>query len=165
MNSAYFAPNDGSILLRSVFLDGKTNYNHIEREKDVLNLISSYPGPSFVHYVFDVDRGLRKDKTLNNKIEAYVKKKRYRKMIIPDIIWFNKNVGQVLLGHFVADNKKVTTAIKFNANGKVVLDEQTMMTLSTLNPMVAPSSNFLAVMYPLIPPSKKAAAIWKKLRK
>ena len=86
MNSAYFAPNDGSILLSPVFLDGKTNYNHIDRERDVLNLISSYPGPSFVHYVFDVDRGLRKDKTLNDKIEAYVKEKRYRNSIAPDII-------------------------------------------------------------------------------
>lgn len=162
LNSVYFAPNDGSLLISPVYLDGKTNYNNPSREKDVLNHISSYPGKSYVHYVFDIDRGLRKDKSLNAEIERYVNAKRYCDTIVPDIIWFNKNIEQVILGHSVSDNKKVIAAIEFNAKGKVNLDKRSMNLLSNLDLNTEGSSNFLSVLYPLIPPGKKASEIWKK---
>lgn len=131
------------------------------RQKRNHSLIQAFPERSSVHFVFDVDRGLTKDKKLNEKIIAYLSGQVFAKGIVPDIIWFNKNIECVLLGHSVSDNKKAETARNFYTQGHCELDEAHMEALHYEGFPKIDTSNILVVLYSQLPIGKKAKPLIK----
>ena len=161
LTSSYFSIDLQTTPLHPVFMDGKTNYASEDVKNEINSLIQAFPERSSVHFVFDVDRGLTKDKKLNEKIIAYLSGQVFAKGIVPDIIWFNKNIECVLLGHSVSDNKKAETARNFYTQGHCELDEAHMEALHYEGFPKIDTSNILVVLYSQLPIGKKAKPLIK----
>lgn len=96
----YFYKERGvGISIKSVFMNGKGNYNKIENK--IRNFVKQYDGKSQVIYFCDIDSSDLNfnQKQMNEEINNYCKEKEY------EIIWYNRTVEEVLIGNIVENNK------------------------------------------------------------
>lgn len=130
---------DSTIKLEFIPLDGKPSYNYIKVEKKIeeLKKRSTYD-EFYVIYCLDTDEfdiSIR-DNNLNNDIKNYCKMKKY------DLVWFCREIEEVILGKLVSDNEKQEYAQKFIKNKKSLSINE-----STFNkqPFQKKKSNFLKI--------------------
>ena len=162
--SKYFAIDFHRTKLTPEYLGGKTNYGSDQIKKKIIDDINRYPGKTFVHFIFDVDRGLTKDKALNGKIIDYIDGLVLPKKSSKDIVWFNKSIELVVLGRPVAESKKVETAIAFYTQGCYELNEKNMLALSGAELCHPGKSNLLTVLYQSLPIGDKAKVLRDSLK-
>lgn len=97
---------DSSIVVKWVYMNGKTNYSKKGVENKVKDYKSRYdkyhPGNNdvYVIYCIDIDDLSNKDCVrLNSEVIEYCKTKQYR------LIWFNKTIEHVFLGKIIHQSK------------------------------------------------------------
>ena len=163
LRSSYFDINFVETKLSYVYLGGKTSVLNDEKLGEIKGLINRYGGQTHVHFVFDSDRRLTKDKALNKDIVEHINGLSLPKGATSDIIWFNRNIEAVCLGRSVGSKSKVKEAERFYTSGQVVMDEKHLKILSS--EAQSPGSNILKVLYQYLPIGKKAKSILDAIKK
>lgn len=107
------------ISIKYVYMEGKHNDNQRRVEKDIKKYCSMYSGESHVIYVFDRDQ------------EGY------------EIVWFVRNIEDVLHKKHVESNKKKEAMIVFKRTKQIQKVEA--RNLSSPNPRQSKTSNILYV--------------------
>ena len=161
--SKYFAMDLGRTKLTPLYLGGKTNYSSLDVKKRIDDCANRYCGKTYIHFVFDVDRGLTKDRSLNQQIVAYIEGLTFPKKAKADIIWFNKTIELVVLGRPVAEGRKVQMSEHFYTQGAYELNEKNFLALFGEGLCAPGHSNFLTVLFTSIPIGKKAMPLVESL--
>ena len=108
-----FYKNDSTTHLEYIHLEGKPSYNYSKTEKAIKTIKkkSSYD-EFFVIYCLDTDKfdSNPEDNIKNNKIIEYCNKNNY------DIVWFCRDIEEVIWGKSVSENEKQQFAQKFIKN-------------------------------------------------
>lgn len=101
---------DSSVKLSVVYMDGKNKY----KQKSVINgikeLRNMFTGDNtYVIYCFDTDDIVNSPKALSfmKEVEDYCLINRF------DLVWFNRDIENVLLGKSVSNSEKATCAIDY----------------------------------------------------
>lgn len=130
---------DSTTKLKFIPLDGKPSYNYSKVEKAINNLKkqSSYD-EFFVIYCLDTDKFDTNpdDNRLNSKITEYCNTKNY------DIVWFCRDIEDVIWGKPVSDSEKQLHAQKFIINKYSSSISETKL---NQQPFQKKKSNFLKV--------------------
>lgn len=105
--------SDAEIVVKWVYMNGKTNYTTgsvCKKVSDIVDGYKRYPHHDdkiHVIYCIDIDSGTDSVK-LNKEIEAFCCRKKYH------LIWFNKTIEQVFLGKSIHQSKnKKKEAVSF----------------------------------------------------
>jgi hypothetical protein len=145
MESPLFKRPDANTLKNVIYLDGKNNYR--KKEADIHSYCLRFRGPTHVIFVFDMDHGGSHEKKQNQEIVTYCQTLDTH----PLIIWFNKDIETVFLGHSVRKAEKTALALAFHNQGKLAIDEINLYNYSRENPSKNGESNILLVLKNYLP--------------
>lgn len=115
----YYYDLKNEVSIKYIYMEGKHNYNQRRFEKEIKRYCSMYSGESHVIYVFDCDQ------------EGY------------EIVWFVRNIEDVLHKKHMESNKKKEAMIVFKRTKQIQKVEA--RNLSSPNPRQSKTSNILYV--------------------
>lgn len=108
-------PNKSKIM--PVYMCGKSKFNSSSINFQINKLIKQYPGNVNVLFCIDIDNNRNKEiQNLNNKINGYCKSNPFTSScysVSTQLIWFNCDIEEVMLGKRVMDSDKVKSVKKF----------------------------------------------------
>ena len=115
----FYSYNKYDTIFRFVYMDGKWNYN----KKNVLNKINGEikkflsVGNKDYHVVYIADkdeyRTNQQDEKYVRMLTQFCKEKGYK------LVWMDKNIEDVFLGHSVEQNQKIKEAARFKRDGLI----------------------------------------------
>lgn len=116
-------------------------------DKPIANKVSEIKKKTMVRpevVVFaDVDSGFLNDFKLNKKIEKHCKENNY------NLVWFNRNIEEVVLGRIVNEKDKVKIAENFTISR---LEKNAMAKMNVVNPFALyKTSNLFPVLDKILP--------------
>lgn len=135
----------GENKLSFVHLSGKNQYKHAKKLKDIEKLIKEYRltanGQSKVVYCMDKDESTvdPRDNQFIEDIESFCRTKSF------DVVWFVRDIEEVVWGHRVADNDKSKKVIDFIKHNEVEKISKTNLSASN-NVNKKTKSNVLTVL-------------------
>lgn len=105
-----FYIDDKKIRYRGIFLGSKNKYNAKDKLKEIQDNIKNFKGETTVIYFVDVDDYdiNREDKNDYDNIKKFCEKNGY------ELVFFDKDVEDVYIGHTVSDSEKVRAVANFN---------------------------------------------------
>lgn len=101
---------DTSVKLSVVYMDGKNKYKQKSVLNDIKELHNMFRGDNtYVIYCFDTDDIVNSPKALSfmKEVEDYCLRNVF------DLVWFNRDIENVLLGKSVSNSEKATYAIDY----------------------------------------------------
>lgn len=132
-----------SVTIQFVFMDGKHSYKHTHKEvKDKIKLA---PKATRVVFIFDKDRNTVSayDSQFIKKVSEYCSQNAF------DIVWFVKDIEDVMLGHNAS--KKTKEASDFKRKNQI--SKVKTSKLKNPNPQIKTSSNVLCILGSILGPS------------
>jgi hypothetical protein len=151
IESDLFVPQGGCLLKSKVYLGGKGNYKKKEKQDEINTFILRYPRETIVLYFFDTDHAGHKEKKLNEQISTFCGSLKYAH----EIVWFNKDIENVFLGHGVSDGDKPDTAQSFHDSQRLNLDGSHLYAMTRKYCLNNQESNILCILSQFIPISTK----------
>lgn len=135
----YYYDLKNEVSIKYIYMEGKHNYNQRRVEKEIKRYCSMYSGKSHVIYVFDRDQHYKdiRDENFINDVCNYCDQEGY------EIIWFVRNIEDVLHKKHVESNKKKEAMIAFKRTKQIQKVEA--RNLSSPNPRQSKTSNILYV--------------------
>lgn len=128
------------VTVRYVYMNGKNNFDKLDTRKEISKHKNHFHGLSFVIYVSDLDHINQRPEDIVHfeKLEDYCEAKKFK------LIWFVRDIEDVLLPHRYKSKQKVQEAKNFILNKTV--NKISSESLKSRDVLREKSSNFLVVM-------------------
>lgn len=131
------------VKIQYVYLGSKYKYKQPKIKREIEAYKKHFSGETYVIYVADTDEfdHVVRDKQFVDELSAYCLDEEHH------LIWFVKDIENVLLGTRIENTRKKREAVKFKSSGSVSTINPTILSSKDLNKVG--TSNFLVVLNPI----------------